>query len=562
MKKRIVILGVAVALAAMLTGCGLLSEDPTSLPPTGTPTGTVTAEDTEFKPPVDNYIDSYYAQSVKFTDPYGKEYTGETGSEILELLLAMTKNAERSAYLSFAVDASKYYTAEFDGPEGSVTYRFYFSSDPYECYFRSGGGKFYYANPEGSEQFLNSQYSEAAYQKAVYPVLTIGGKTINPVNINWEYKKVNGEYGKPLLEPTLGGDEMVSSLLASFSPEFSVTPTKLTAKVTGSDGTVLYEGSFDKLCFMSLSGTKSVTITLKAEWEKSAERNFAGTAEYSFKTTLRPAEAFSINKTSVMPGDIIILTCTNSRVDPSKITVSSNIKEIIYDVKFFPVESGYRALIPVPLDTNRQNVTYYVTVNGQKFTFNVIVTPRSVTAKKISRVSEDMLQSVGVVANPYPQIFAQIKDEIFANSDFKKLYTYDNYQWAYKATLRSSYSDYIIYTEDSTETSYRAYDYAYVGNIYDKVTAVAAGKVVYVGKTDYTDGLVVVDHGMGLLSWYWNLSEQNIKVKVGDEIKLGDEIGTNGGGGLTEVYNGTNISVHVALTVYDVPVDLGRLINN
>ena len=84
----------------------------------------------------------------------------------------------------------------------------------------------------------------------------------------------------------------------------------------------------------------------------------------------------------------------------------------------------------------------------------------------------------------------------------------------------------------------------------------APGKVVYIGKTAYTGGLVVVDHGMGLLSWYWNLSEKSVKVVVGQDIAEGTVIGRNGGDGLTEVYDGENISIHIALTVYDVPVDL------
>lgn len=564
MKKRIILaLFFGVMAIMLLSGCfSDVPGTPTSTP-TGTPTGTITPEDTSIKPPVgkDNYIDSYYATSVVIKDPYGRSFDGDKDSEILKMLLDMTKNAKASVYLGFSVDASKYYEAEFDGPAGKVTYRFYFSADPTECYFRSGGGKYYYSNAKASEVFLKSEYSEAAYLNSAYPEMTIGETVINPKSITWKYKKLSGEFSNVQLKPTLGGGEKLGELSATFKPVFTKNPTKLFAKVSAKDGSVLYEGEYEDLCYVVIKNPVEVEILLHAEWEESEEADCAGNAEYSFEVTLTPSASFTLSKNEATPGDLLILRCTNPDVDLSKISVSSTLKTQ-YEVKFFSDKGTYCALLPIPLDATGQGITYTVKAYGDETEFFVALNQRTVTTKKISRVTEEMLKELDAVANPYPRIYAEIKDEIMANTNFARVYGFDNFTWAYTATKRINYGDLVTYSLDTTKTEYMAYDYAYVGTIYDNVTAVAPGRVVYVGTTEYTGGLIVIDHGMGLLSWYWNLSDSHFKVSVGQEVAQGTVLGRNGGGGLTEVYNGTKISVHTALTVYDVPVDMGLLIKS
>lgn len=564
MKKSIVLALVMTLVVMTLVSCVSRDPQPTATPmtPTGTPTtGTPTPEDTSIKPPEgkDNYIDSYYAESVIVKDPYGRTFDGDGDSEILKMLLDMTKNAKASVYLGFTVDASKYYEAEFDGPAGKVTYRFYFSGDPEECYFRSGGGKYYYSNAKAVETFMKSDYSEAAYTNAAYPEMTVGEVLIKPKAITWKYKKINGEYSEVQMKPSLGGGEKLGELSATFKPVFTIEPTTLSAKVTDKEGTVLYEGGFEELCYIIIKIPTEVDITVKAKWEESEESNCAGEAEYSFGATMTPSASFTISKNEAIPGELLILTCTNPDVDLSKISVKSSLKTQ-YEVKFFPDKGEYRALLPIPLDATGKGITYTVKAYGDEIEFFVALNQRTVSTKKISRVTEELLKELNAVSNPYPAIFAQIKDEIYANTNFARIYGLENFTWAYTATKRINFSDLITYSEDTSKTQYTAYDYAYVGTIYDNVTAVAPGRVVYVGTTEYTGGLIVIDHGMGLLSWYWNLSDSHFKVVVGQEVTTETVLGRNGGGGLTEAYKGTNISIHSALTVYDVPIDLGLLV--
>ena len=50
--------------------------------------------------------------------------------------------------------------------------------------------------------------------------------------------------------------------------------------------------------------------------------------------------------------------------------------------------------------------------------------------------------------------------------------------------------------------------------------------MVYTGNCDYLGSFVVIEHGLGLRTWYCNLS--NINVTVGDYVSRGEQIGRCG----------------------------------
>jgi murein DD-endopeptidase MepM/ murein hydrolase activator NlpD len=74
------------------------------------------------------------------------------------------------------------------------------------------------------------------------------------------------------------------------------------------------------------------------------------------------------------------------------------------------------------------------------------------------------------------------------------------------------------------------------------VAACNRGQVVYVGTLDYAGNIVVIEHGYGLKTWYYNLG--TIAVAVGDTVERGQLIGTAGMSGFIG-FNG----VHIAMSV-------------
>ena len=84
------------------------------------------------------------------------------------------------------------------------------------------------------------------------------------------------------------------------------------------------------------------------------------------------------------------------------------------------------------------------------------------------------------------------------------------------------------------------------------VAAMNAGTVLLARFLYFEGNCVVVDHGQGLLTLYFHLSE--LKVKEGDIVKRGQEIGLSGGTG-----RATGPHLHVAVRWQGTYLDPARL---
>ena len=85
------------------------------------------------------------------------------------------------------------------------------------------------------------------------------------------------------------------------------------------------------------------------------------------------------------------------------------------------------------------------------------------------------------------------------------------------------------------------------------VTAMNAGTVLLARFLYFEGNCVVIDHGQGLLTLYFHLSE--LKVKEGDHVDRGEEIGLSGGTG-----RATGPHLHVAVRWQGTYLDPARLL--
>lgn len=86
------------------------------------------------------------------------------------------------------------------------------------------------------------------------------------------------------------------------------------------------------------------------------------------------------------------------------------------------------------------------------------------------------------------------------------------------------------------------------GGVGTPISAPAAGAVVYSGTLDLRGGTLIIDHGLGVYSGYYHLSE--ILVDVGQRVETGDIVAHGGSTGLS-----TGPHLHWELRVMDVPVN-------
>ena len=265
-------------------------------------------------------------------------------------------------------------------------------------------------------------------------------------------------------------------------------------------------------------------------------------------------------------GEFVVLSAKNV-IDVSKLEVSCE-PDINYTPVFFEDGDYFRALLPVSIELGNEKRVIKITLKYEDTVsvLDLLVLERGGDYKNVYNVEKSLLDKVGIkpenpLYNPYAVMYQNISNTVSGNTDFTTEYFNGRFDYGYrKGVIRAAFGDYIRYSAWGDKEMCRSFDYFYAGTSKtDPATAVNRGKVVYVGVQNYSGPVVVVDHGYGLLSWYSNLGSIADGISVGRVIEKGTVIGYNGGGGLSESYNGSNVSVHIALTVFGVPVDMAPL---
>jgi murein DD-endopeptidase MepM/ murein hydrolase activator NlpD len=88
----------------------------------------------------------------------------------------------------------------------------------------------------------------------------------------------------------------------------------------------------------------------------------------------------------------------------------------------------------------------------------------------------------------------------------------------------------------------------------EQIKSINKGVVVFTGNHFFSGNSIYIDHGLGIVSMYFHLSE--IKVKTGDEVEIGDVIGFVGSTGRS-----TGPHLHWGVRVNNIRVNPLSLIN-
>ena len=225
----------------------------------------------------------------------------------------------------------------------------------------------------------------------------------------------------------------------------------------------------------------------------------------------------------------------------------SSTPSIDFEPVFFKDGDCVRALIPIKVELEAKSYVFTVKYGGS-FSQDLSLTIRDKTFKKQTFTTSQALvnstRSEAALAAFKSALTPVAKSELgerMWDGAFSEGVRKD-------AILTTGFGLHI--TLEATGEQFRHDGVDYWMSAGSSVTAVNRGKVIYVGVTDYTGRLVVVDHGFGLKSWYANLSET--KVAVGDIVEKDAEIGIIGNSGFTS--GRVNPVAHIGLSVFDVPV--------
>jgi murein DD-endopeptidase MepM/ murein hydrolase activator NlpD len=191
------------------------------------------------------------------------------------------------------------------------------------------------------------------------------------------------------------------------------------------------------------------------------------------------------------------------------------------------------------------------TTSGKEITFERKITIRAATyprtviqvAKQYTEPSPEQLQKVSQDSSLKQEAFRRVNPEREWSGNFHP---------PVEATISGVFGTQRTFN-GKVQSVHQGLDYAVPSGT--PVAAVNSGTVLLARPLYFEGNCVVLDHGQGLLTLYMHLSE--IKVKEGEKIERGEEIGLSGGSG-----RATGPHLHLAVRwqgIYLNPATLLRL---
>ena len=463
----------------------------------------------------------------------------EAASEIA-FLTSLNKNAVEQEAMPDAIADSRTFTVTYEGFNRSSVYEYYFTDDPGAAFFRDPDGVIYKITSEDASAFLCKDYAACLYNGSVYPVLTIGGATVMPQELNWRYQLFNGTY-RPLDTETT--DEMHNYRMnARLSLSFNLEPDVIDITVYDGDE-IIYKDNYANLNQISITEQKQLRFHIESKWYEVDGKEGQGEAVYDFMATVNAPASFYLNTTTITNGEFCIITVKDKPED-ADILFRAEPDLGGFEPKFVEDGDYYRALVPVNYSNPAGIYTFTLSCDGvtQELVLNVAEYAYKEASMTVSQSVIDATRTEATLAS-YDEIMTPVAKSLNIATDhlFEGTFLTGAPD---VAQIRAGYGRIRVINGGA---SYQNPGVVYMVSEGHEVSAVNNGVVIYVGETDLSGVTVVVEHGLGLKSWYKNLTEA--VVEVGDTVNKGDLLAYSGATGFCDM-----ASVQIDLTVFDVPV--------
>ncbi|MEE0968947.1 MAG: M23 family metallopeptidase [Clostridia bacterium] len=505
---------------------------------------------------VGNYITSQNApitdnsvEKIDIADLDGKVSTvarTNKKGDLVSFFSSMNHNATKVQELPEPLVGSPFYKVTFHSGNVAEDYKYYINTMGALSYAEFPDGTFYQLQVADVNKFLITPYALSLFPDENLPILkTPTGDEISPAKVNWNYK-LDGEKYSKLSGFDTTEDVIEYTMEGGFQLLFSSDADLYTLKVYDADSNLVYEGSTEDLSTLALGNETDLTFMVTASWYEDNTRDFYGEATYNFKGKLVAGAEFFIGKESglVEPGDFVVITGYNIS-DPSKIRFSSE-PSIVFTPTFYEDGDHVIGLVPINVELEYDSYVFTLSYGSVKQEINLKIDDKTFKRRThtISQVIAENTRSEEAMAE-----FYKVFEEVCAKSEETRYFTesFSDYEISktFKASITAGFG--LYRTISSTKEEYRNIGVEWRADAGLGVPASNAGKVVYTGITTHGGRMVVIDHGMGLKTWYMHLGETS--VNVGDMVKLGDIIGKTGKTGFTET-NG----LYTIMTVGNIPV--------
>ena len=469
----------------------------------------------------------------------------------------------------------------------SAEYLCYFSESSGESCVISDNGTVYSVNELQYNKFLSSEYSDTVYKSSTPPILTTdNGATITPSSVKWYFKKNNGTYERSYGYLTTSNPQTYQ-MSKTVALNFNIQPSECNISVfeipEGGDlKKQIYSGGLDQLAYITVQSGTQLSFDVSASWHNSQSSDAYGEIDYSFIVDCKDYATFELSTTNVLPGQFISIVLhdlskedeviysvdADSSIDNNILLKTALISNNIFSIDdpitflknftptFFEVKGSLIGLIPIPYGTPSGTLSFTIAcgVTEKNFTVSIgqseqdnhieigsICSGNSTKALSVDAMNEINALLRSTADQSHSGILCSQVFNSISSTDYSRLYSY-----AEKFLLNGQEQNGFLaigsfYEALSEEANY--------------VCSINSGIVTYVGYTEHFGNVVIIDHGMGVCTWYCNLS--NVDVRTGDAVAKGELIGKTGGDPLI-AKNG----VLILCSVYGVYVEPELILGN
>ncbi len=487
-------------------------------------------------------VDEKSVTGLEITDTAGNVYSllrEDGGASDIASFIKINNRAIEQPSLPEQLVGSDYFEFKYSSYDRTQIYKYYFSENTNEAYFVDANGRAHHITADDATAFLSTKYARCLYDTTSFPTLNISGETLTPTSGDWVYKTYGGDY--VALDDIKSGSptDEVYMMKGAFALDFDHMPDF--CNVTISDGgTVIFSDSYSNIANASLEG-KTIDVLVDARWYETDSEACYGSSTYSFKAKILYPAVFYLGETLIEPGEFVVISAKNVD-DPSAIKFTSE-PDIGYTPTFFADGKYARALVPLKMDFEGSEVKFICSYGEvtQEMTLDVEDKTWGSSTLDISATIANQTRTETTLKN-----FRDTMAPIVAVTEPTPLWDDGLFlEGPESGILRIGFGRYCTIT--GTGETYRHEGVDFLSSAGKSAYAINNGKVAYVGYLDLTGYVVVVDHGLGLKSWYAHLG--SAAVNVGDVVSKGDVVGYVGSTGFT-----ATTTLHMGLSIFDVPV--------
>lgn len=393
------------------------------------------------------------------------------------------------------------------------------------------------------DAILNNPIFDTLYEHNRPPVVSVAldgsPSAILPYNYEWQVKKADQQF-HPIKTDYLKGNKVYSFKINEKSDlgfDFETPPDSFHIDVYRGDVPAESLDSPENIAAL-LKQDGTYRCVLQLGWSKNYSRDFYGKATYEFDLEAEYPVGFEISASEIDPGELLVIKASNIRPEDEL-----NIKT---DIDFKPnsYQDGDTRVVLLPVSyLHEADKTYDIQVSSGVYAkdFKVYVRPKKFTVQYLT------IDPQVAASTRNDESAAQMVDKVYPLKPISDPVQYWEGAFIYPVEGgRVTPADFgkRRYVNNAP-TSYRHNGLDIGQDAGTPVKATNNGRVLLAEYLIETGNTIIIEHGYGLKSWYYHMSE--LEVKTGDMVKKGDVIGLVGSTGFS-----TAPHLHFSFTVNNV----------